>query len=417
VRKGDSLAGIETDKAVFELESPADGVFLEGFFENGADIPVLTCIGAIGEPGEDVSALRPGVVAGALPAAGVPVSPIGAETAAGVSVRPSAPSAVSESSGISPRARGRAASLGIEPPSGRGTGPGGRILERDVLGAAGQAPRLTPVARAVFGSGTPAVEGTGLGGRVRLADLAAAPSSAPVGEKTLESPVRGIRKRIADRMRQSLATTAQLTLYRRFNAERVLSYRAWIKSQSAVDNRPGSTINDLILFVLARVLARHPEMNAHFLGDRIRSFPSVHLGVAVDTPRGLMVPVVRNAESLSLPDLTVAVRNLSDACQKGNVSPDVLHGGTFTLTTLGALGIERFTPVLNPPEVGILGVGGITQTAVPDATGTGVRFIPTIHLCLTIDHQAVDGAPGARFLQDLVQGLEHLDEMGLSPEA
>jgi pyruvate dehydrogenase E2 component (dihydrolipoamide acetyltransferase) len=158
-------------------------------------------------------------------------------------------------------------------------------------------------------------------------------------------------------------------------------------------------------------------MNAHGLGDRIRQFSTVNLGVAVDTPRGLMVPVVRDAQTLSLAELTLRVRALSEACQKGSVSPDALTGGTFTLTTLGALGVEFFTPVLNAPEVAILGVGGITQTPVPDGSAAGFRFVPMLSLSLTLDHQAVDGAPGARFLQELANGLERLEDPGLRPGA
>lgn len=415
VVKGAALANIETDKATFELESPADGIFLAKFSENGDDVPVLTCVGVIGESGEDVSAFRPGGAAsGAAPA-------VNARTDAAPAAEPIRRAAVTAvpgtAAGISPRARSRATRLGFDPPADIGTGPGGRILERDVLDAVRDGGRLTPVARAAHGAGTPEVAGSGIGGRVRAADLASAPAPEAAAGAFTEIPVRGIRKLIAERMRQSLGSTAQLTLSRRFDASAVLAYRAWIKGRPVSENAPNSTINDLLLYVLARVLARHPEINAHCLGDRIRQFSTVNLGVAMDTPRGLMVPVVRDAQTLSLAELTLRVRALSEACQKGSVSPDALTGGTFTLTTLGALGVETFTPVLNAPEVGILGVGGITQTPVPDASPAGFRFVPMIQLSLTIDHQALDGAPGARFLQELANGLERLEDSGLRPGA
>jgi pyruvate dehydrogenase E2 component (dihydrolipoamide acetyltransferase) len=415
VTKGTALASIETDKATFELEAPADGVFLAKFFENGDDVPVLTCVGAIGEAGEDVSALRPGgASSGSTPA--VAASSSSAPATEPVRRPPVAP-VPGDAAGISPRARNRAARLGFDPPAGIGTGPGGRILERDVLDAVRDGGRLTPAARAAHGAGTPGVSGTGIGGRIRGADLTAAPAPEAASGAFTEIPVRGIRKLIADRMRQSLASTAQLTLCRRFDASAVVATRAWIKGRPASENVPNSTINDILLYVLARTLARHPEMNAHGLGDRIRQFSTVNLGVAVDTPRGLMVPVVRDAQTLSLAELTLRVRALSEACQKGSVSPDALTGGTFTLTTLGALGVEFFTPVLNAPEVAILGVGGITQTPVPDGSAAGFRFVPMLSLSLTLDHQAVDGAPGARFLQELANGLERLEDPGLRPGA
>ena len=156
-----------------------------------------------------------------------------------------------------------------------------------------------------------------------------------------------------------------------------------------------------------RLLPAHPEMNAHFLGDRILRFAGVDLALAVDTPRGLMVPVIRDAGALSLRAISTEAKRLATACLEGKVSPEELAGGTFTLTNLGALGIESFTPVLNTPQVGILGVGGIQLRPVQGKGG--VEFVPHIGLSLTINHQAVDGAPGARFLGELAKSLSAID--------
>ena len=167
------------------------------------------------------------------------------------------------------------------------------------------------------------------------------------------------------------------------------------------------TVNDLVLFAVSRTLTRFPDLNALFLDKSLRRFTPVHLGFAVDTPRGLLVPVIRHADSLSLRALSQAARRLAQAAQDGKATPDDLSGGTFTVTNLGSLGIESFTPVLNPPQVAILGVGSIQLKPV-DADGEA-QFIPHLGLSLTINHQVVDGAPGARFLHAVTQAIASLD--------
>ena len=169
------------------------------------------------------------------------------------------------------------------------------------------------------------------------------------------------------------------------------------------------SLNDVIAHGIVQALQEHPELNAHFLGDRIATFEKVHLGVAVDTDRGLLVPVIQNASDMSIEQISAEVKNLAGACREGTISPDKLTGGSFTLTNLGMLGVENFTPVLNAPEVAILGVGGIALK--PKRTEDGeIQYVDTLPLSLTIDHQGVDGAPAARFLQTLVEKLENLPE-------
>ncbi|MDZ4198759.1 MAG: dihydrolipoamide acetyltransferase family protein, partial [Kiritimatiellia bacterium] len=327
VEAGQPLANIETDKATFELPAPAAGTLLDLFFEAGADVPVLTHVAAIGEPGEDVSSLRP---SGGAVAPDAPASATGGSTAAPDSTPAVSPAVVSsaEFSGVSPRARHRAARLGMSPESLPGSGPGGRVLERDVLDAAQNRPSISPAARAAGARTLPEV-GTGPAGRIGLADLQTV-VAAPVLAGGTETPLRGIRKLIAERMRQSLANTAQLTMYRRFDASAMLACREWIKENGAARKLPNITLNDLIASALIRALTRHPALNAHFMGNRIAQFASVNLGVATDTPRGLMVPVVRDAQSLSLPELSKIIRSNSESCQKGSIAPDALTGGTFT---------------------------------------------------------------------------------------
>jgi pyruvate dehydrogenase E2 component (dihydrolipoamide acetyltransferase) len=166
-------------------------------------------------------------------------------------------------------------------------------------------------------------------------------------------------------------------------------------------------MNDLVMFTVSRLLTRYPEMNATFLGGEIRQYHHVHLGFAVDTPKGLMVPVLRFADQLSLTQLSAETRRLASACRDGNINPDELAGSTFTISNLGAFGIESFTPVLNTPEVAILGVSTIVNAPIETPDGIGIE--KRMGLSLTIDHQAVDGAPGARFLKDLSTLLGSLE--------
>ncbi|MFW5829273.1 MAG: dihydrolipoamide acetyltransferase family protein [Planctomycetota bacterium] len=412
VVEGEAVCEIETDKSTMEVEAPAAGVLIETFFAADDDVPVKTAIAAIGEAGEDVSALRPaGSAAEPTPAAAEPQA-AAPTAAAGSATAPSAPVAAGDATGASPRARRLASEGGVDTSTLAGSGPRGRVIERDVQAAIQAGPTLSPAARAA--GGVAPARGSGIGGRVLAADMQAASAAAGAGSApaaaggTIEIPVKGIRKVIAGRMRESLAGTAQLTLNASAKASAMQAYRARVKQAGEGLGLPNITLNDLILFALSRVLPRHPEANAHFLGDRIVQFADVNLGVAVDTGRGLMVPVLAQANHLSLAAISCRVKDLAKQAQAGGIDPDLLQGGTFTLTNLGALGIGHFTPVLNAPEVAILGVGGIRPEPYRNAEG-GIDFIDSISLSLTIDHQALDGAPAARFLADLVQAIEHID--------
>ena len=403
VKEGDIIAQIETDKATFEVPAPAGGTVLELFFPEGSDIPVLTNIGAIGAPGEDINSFRPGGVA---PVAGGPPNPPATAVPNGEPpvVSFTAPATAAEAgAGVSPRARKAAAASGLNPASLPGSGPGGRVIERDVKAAVSS--HLSPSARAAAnaGQGHAPAQGSGPGGLVLAADLARS-SPSPIAHGPSSISLKGIRKIVAERMRQSLASTAQLTMTRSFDVTALQRARA-----AAKERGEKLTINDLLCFALVRTLAAHPDLNAHFLGDRITQFGQVNLGIAVDTPRGLMVPVVAGADQMSLQELSAAIKSRADACQKGNINPDFLSGGTFTITNLGVLGVETFTPVLNAPEVAILGVGGINIR--PVRKDGAIALVDSITLSLTIDHQAVDGAPGARFLKELCEKLESIETL------
>jgi pyruvate dehydrogenase E2 component (dihydrolipoamide acetyltransferase) len=300
--------------------------------------------------------------------------------------------------------------------SATGSGPGGRIIERDVQAMIAQKPVMSPLAQSMVDSGgySAPAKGSGVSGRIMAADLAPVSTAttpiqpaAPADDEVEIIPVQGIRKVIANRMLESLQTTAQLTLNSSADARALQAYRQQLKTSSEELGLQTVTINDLLLFAVSRFLPRYPTLNALFTGQEIHQYRVVQLGVAVDTPRGLMVPTIRRANLLSLKQLADESKRLANACLDGKIAPDELAGGTFTVTNLGNLGIESFTPVLNPPQVAILGVGGIYLK--PVQVDSEVKFIPHIGLSLTINHQVVDGAPAARFLQALATGLAQFE--------
>ncbi len=409
VSEGDVLAVIETDKASFDLESTASGKVLELFWEADDDVPVLANVLVIGEDGENVEEFRPAGEGASVP--DVSSSPDATVTEAPSSVvessiptTASAPISSNEvplggiSAGVSPRARKLAFRHGMDPETLEGSGPNGRVIERDVEAVISGRPRLSASAVSKARDGMePPIRGKGLAGMALASDMRE--PGAIEGAKVEQ--VKGIRKLVAERMIQSLQTSAQLTLNAHFELTKAQAYR-----KERVDGGKSKvSINDLIAYAQIQALGAHAELNAHFLGDRFAVFEKVHLGIAVDSPRGLMVPVVKDASDLSLEALSTEIKKLAIACREGTIQPDDLSGGSCTLTNLGMLGVSTFTPVLNVPEVAILGVGGIELK--PKRTESGdIEYAEFLPLSLTIDHQAVDGAPAARFLQTLVTLLE-----------
>jgi len=316
---------------------------------------------------------------------------------------------------VSPRARAAASESGVDPAQVAGSGPKGRVIERDVREAASAGPRLTPAAAAKAGAAGLAVPsaGTGIGGRVRLADLATAAAAGAVGPagsagEYTEVKLSKIRSIIAERMMSSLEQAAQLTMNSWADATTILAYRKRVKAQAKEFGLSDINITDMVAYALVRVLQKHPELNATVEGDMVHQYRRVHLALAVDTTRGLMVPVVRCADALSLSDLAAALKSVAGQCQDGSVNPDLLSGGTLTLSNIGTYGIESFTPIINRPQVAILGLNTISPKPVAAENGE-YRMVPHIGLSLTIDHRAVDGAPAARFLKELVQAISSFD--------
>jgi pyruvate dehydrogenase E2 component (dihydrolipoamide acetyltransferase) len=436
------LCEIETDKSAMEVPAGVAGTVLALLAEEGDEVPVKQPIVVVGEPGESVEEYLAG--AGLPPQttgeAGEvdeswpePLVPMVAE-AGTVAELDEAPIALrlaqGSSTGVSPRARGLAASKGIDATQLAGTGPEGRVIERDVQAAIAAGPGLTAGARAAAEGFVPGAAGSGIGGRVTRADLAGtvaerdeAPAASPssgAGTVTREfpgatttTPLKGIRKVIAERMMNSLATSAQLTYTATAPAAGMLALRKRLKGAADPD-LAAITLGDLVGYAAVKTLAKHATVNSHLAdpssgsGTVLTTFASVHLGMAVDTPRGLLVPTLRFAETLTLRDFSKFSKQLAMDAIAGSISPDLLSGATFTVSNLGAFGIESFTPLLNVPQVAILGVDAIFPRAVINADGT-VGAEQRIGFSLTADHRVIDGADAARYLKDLCAAVADID--------
>ena len=407
-----TLASIETDKSTMEVPSTAEGTVLKLLWEEGDEVPVKDPLIIVGEPGEDISGLVPGGDA----------APAEADAPAEQAAAPeqAAPAFATEraTGAVSPRARALAASNGVDASAiAEGSGPHGRVIERDVAAAIAAGPVLTSAARA---AGVSAAEGTGIGGRVSVADAGRVPEAAPAAAvaapaaaadfpgASTSAPLKGVRKVVAKRMMESLTSTAQLTLNTTANAAGILAMRKKVKNADEALGLNKITLNDLVCFAVSRTLLKYPVFNAHLEDGVLTEFEQVHLGFACDTPRGLLVPVIRSAQALGLKAFSDEAKRLAGGAIDGSLSPDFLSGGTFTVSNIGSFGIETFTPVINLPQTAILGVGAITPRPTVAADGT-IGVEQRINLSLTIDHQVIDGADGARFLRDLVAAIENID--------
>lgn len=406
VREGEVLFSYETDKSAFEEEAKVSGTLLEILAGEGDDVPCTEGVCIIGAPGEDYSAL----IGGKAPAAGTEAEAATAPEAEKAAPAP-APAVQPKADGriaVSPRARAAAARLGVDVAMATPTGAEGRVIERDIIAASRTATRAV---------GASAIPGTGLGGRATTADVAApapaeAPAAAPAAQAApqaaayTDKPLSGVRKAVAKAMMTSLQTTAQLTHTVSFDATEIFALRAKFKASQDADVA-GITIGDMVLFAVSRVLPAYEALNANLLENNVlRTFADVNLGVAVDTPRGLLVPTVFAADKLSLVGISKAVKALGASAKAGNIAPDMLRGGSFTVSNLGGFGVEHFTPVLNAPQTGILGVCAAVNAVRPGKDG-GIELYKSIPLCLTYDHRALDGAPATRFLVDLKKALEN----------
>jgi pyruvate dehydrogenase E2 component (dihydrolipoamide acetyltransferase) len=303
---------------------------------------------------------------------------------------------------MSPRARRFAQEHDFFPGAAAGSGPGGRLLEDDLKRLYYSAHRPSPSADAST------ADGDGLRGPGAAAGERVSPADPTARAVT---PPR-LRVTIARRMRQSLVSTAQYTLNASADAAGLLSLRARVKSAGPAEDASALNINAMVLFCAVKALAAVPEVNVEFIDGTIYQHSRIHLGFACDTPRGLLVPVIRDSQLLTLPQLAAKAKQLTAAAVEGSVAPDDLAGGTFTVSNLGTYGIESFSPILNAPQVAILGVNAIQVK--PVRRNGVVEFVDQIGLSLTSDHQVIDGAPAARFLKTVreqIERIEHIAEL------
>ncbi len=421
VEVGDVLFSYETDKAAFDEDAKVAGTLIDVFFEEGDDVPCLMNVCVIGAPGESTDEFRPdGASAAPAPAAEQPEAP--AVAAQSEAAELAEPAVFSGDLKISPRAKALAEARGADLSFVQPTGPDGRVIARDVQ-ALIDAGRL--VSKAAASSYAGGVQGTGLGGRVTLSDLerkpeavapvAAAPASAPAAEigKPVDDgytePMTNMRKVIAKSMMASLSSMAQLTHNISFDATEIQNLRATFKEKGESLGMSKITLNDIIMYAVVKTLKMpaHRALNANLIDDgkTMKYFHGVHLGFACDTERGLMVPTIFSADRMSLLELSNATKQLAKEAKEGKISPDYLRGASFTVSNLGSLGIESFTPVINPPQTGILGVCAIT-TRVKEVAGQ-IKAYPAMTLSLTYDHRAMDGTPASKFLADLKVNLEN----------
>jgi len=401
IAEGEPIAEIETDKATFELMAPAGGTLLGTFFETGDLVPVFATVCVVGTPGEDIEKFRPRKIPAAPQAE--PLSkhkPVPERAvAAGFSPLTTGGIALSGTLPFSPRARRFAEEHHFYPEDIAGTGAGGRILERDVKELYYESLRSSPLAEKLMARGYQfRGESSGAHGRILSRDL--------------EPPTDGlspVRARIARRMKESLATTAQYTMNASARATGLLAVRGRIKILHEQKGFPSVNINEMVVYCATRALAAMPEINAELIQGRICRHSGIHIGFACDTPRGLLVPVIRDSQKLTLPELSLKMKALTRQVLEGSISPDDLSGGTFTVSNLGIYGVESFSPILNPPQVAILGVGTIGLK--PIRIDGIVEFVEHIGLSLTCDHQVIDGAPGARFLNTLKEQIENIESI------
>ncbi len=387
VAKGDPIYQLETDKVSLEVEAPAAGV-LQQVVAAGAVVPVNGLLAQIVEAGTAYGSAAPtgpsGTGGEGTPAAAVlSTTTAAARTGAAASVVPGGrgDSSVPNAGEIraSPAARRLARELGVDLAAVAAARPGARLREADVEAyASSQAAAAPTVLRASAPAPQAPVE-TGV-------------TAGPPGRQA--RLLAGRRRVIAERMRQSLQQMAQLTISQQVDVTECTRLRAQLGQVWGDDARPSYT--NFVVRAAALALREHPELNATLEDDALVLHEAIDVGLAVDTAEGLMVPVLRGVDRLSLRDLTRRTADAAERARANRLGPDDLHGGTFTVTTLGALGIDFFTPIVNPPQVAIIGIGRVFPILALDAGQIVERW--ALYLNLSFDHRALDGAPAARFL-------------------
>ncbi len=425
VEEGQEILEVETDKAIFPVPANATGTLHIGPYKEDQTVPVLTVVAIIGRPDEKFEvkgAAGPSPIPSPFP---LPNTGEGRGSPVGVASQDAerGKAGVSEGSDrlfASPRARKLAAEKGVDLAQVTPTGGGGqRVAERDVIAYLSQIPKATPVAQkmaAEAGVDLRTLSGTGPGGMITKEDVERAvqkpaPPPSPIPAAPLPAveviervPLKGVRGIIAERMGTSAHTTARVTLLMEADATEFVAMRERLKARVAEEWGFAPGYNDLLAKMVAIALRKFPYMNARLAPDAVEHLAHVNIGMAVDTERGLLVPVIRDVDKKSLREFGAEFRELVERARKGRSLPDDLKGGTFTITNLGMYDVLAFTPIINLPEAAILGVGAITPKPVAREGQVVVRQM--LMLSLAFDHRLVDGAPAARFLQYLKDLIE-----------
>ncbi|RCK72102.1 MAG: Dihydrolipoamide acetyltransferase component (E2) of acetoin dehydrogenase complex [Anaerolineae bacterium] len=406
VQTGDELLRVETDKAIFTVEATASGILHRGPYKEGDVIPILTVVALIGKEDEQFSSNEQN--------SGLSIESL-KKLPDAESVEMKNPSEDTQTRiFVSPRARRTARERNIPLENIIPTGAGGkRIIEKDVLSAANRKPKLTPLAQKLAQEAGLNIDSLAIDKeRIKKEDILevlkkaqkATDSEASEAISVERVPLKGVRAVIAEHMRTSVLATARVTLTMEVDASELVLLRSRLRDryEGLWGFSPGYL--DLIGKMVTTALLKYPYMNARFQQEFIEVYHTVNLGIAVDTERGLMVPVIRGAEKLSLRRFAERIRELANAARQGNISPDDLQGSTFTITNLGNYDIDVFTPIINYPEVAILGIGRIGERVVPYHNEIAIRSV--VILSLVFDHRLVDGAPAARFLQEIKRLIE-----------
>ena len=376
VKAGEAILEITTDKLTNEVLSEHDGVLLKIVAQEGEDIPVKGLLAYIGQSGEAVGGAAPDAAPAApaaAPAAAAPAAPAPAAAPNGARIR------------ISPLARKTAAKLGVDYTALRGTGPSGRIVQRDILAAA-QAQKETAAAPAPAPVPAPVP--------------APAPAPASAGLELMEgdtvTKLTGMRKVVAERMSRSHSEIPSVTQTTKVDVTELMRFRKLLQQESGTKY----SVNDLILKAVAKVLRQHPEILVSYDGGQMIQRAHVNLGMAVALDAGLIVPVIRDADRLSLDALSAAARDLAERAKNNHLTADEYKGSTFTVSNLGMFGVESFTPIINQPDAGILGVCAVEDELVMDDEGT-ISKHQVMRVSFTFDHRLIDGAVAAKFALDL----------------
>lgn len=393
VKQGEPLASIQTDKAEIEFESPASGTLRKILVKPEVTVPVMTVIALIGDPTEALPDL-PSAATPTPPASEPPSDAVQAKEVLSPSPEPVSPAA---RRGVSPRAKKRARQLRVNPAAVPGTGAAGRVMEADVEAYAARAAtvRINPAARRLAessGMDITQLTGTGPGGRITKADV----ESARVSRPTQRIPLTPMRKIIARRMAESFYSAPHYYVTVEVDMAAAARYRASLPWKASY--------NDIVMRAATLALLEFPQVNARWAGDAIEWAGDINLGFAVALPTGLIVPVVRRAQTKSLRQISDECRALTEKARTGKLLPDDYSGNTFTISNMGGFGVDHFTAIINQPDSAILAVGQIKDRPVVIDSGIHVR--PTMYLTLSSDHRVIDGAVAAQFMGKLKSILE-----------